>query len=112
MVSFVLLFWYLIGETEETHEKAKAPGCDVKIWDRNPVYPHLMEHVEYFFYMKRTNMFVIEFFLCNVEIQLKAQFVEKLLAEEDVGAQKWLNIVLTWLMWPVGRDTLHWTTNF
>jgi len=47
-----------------------------------------MEHVEYFFYMKRTNMFVIEFFLCNVEIQLKAQFVEKLLAEEDVGAQK------------------------
>jgi len=31
MVSFVLLFWYLIGETEETHEKAKAPGCDVKI---------------------------------------------------------------------------------
>jgi len=31
MVSFVLLFWYLIGETEETHEKAKAPGCEIEI---------------------------------------------------------------------------------
>jgi hypothetical protein len=31
MVSFVLLFWYLIGETEEMHEKTKAPGSEVKI---------------------------------------------------------------------------------
>jgi hypothetical protein len=31
MVSFVLLFWYLIGETQETHEKTKAPGSEVKI---------------------------------------------------------------------------------
>jgi len=31
MVSFVLLFWYLIGETEETHEKTRLPGSEVKI---------------------------------------------------------------------------------
>jgi hypothetical protein len=31
MVYFELLFWYLIGETEETHEKTKAPGSEVKV---------------------------------------------------------------------------------
>jgi len=31
MVSFVLLFRYLIGETEETHEKTRLPGSEVKI---------------------------------------------------------------------------------
>jgi hypothetical protein len=59
----VLLFWYLIGETEEMHEKTKAPGSEVKIWDRTAVYPHSIEHVECFSYMKRANMFVIAFFL-------------------------------------------------
>jgi hypothetical protein len=31
MVSFVLVFWYLIGETEETHVKTKLPVSEVKI---------------------------------------------------------------------------------
>jgi hypothetical protein len=31
MVSFVLLFWYFIGETEESHEKTKAPVSKVKV---------------------------------------------------------------------------------
>jgi len=62
MVSFVLLFWYLIGEIEETHEKTKAPGSEVKTWDRNAVYPHVMEHVEYFSIWKEQICLLLHFF--------------------------------------------------